>query len=132
MYPLGMSLRTLQELQKDNVFQQTLVTTALDQTLLGVNYLHDANVIHTDIHFDNLFIALTDDSILSTVEDNELHRPSARKYVDDAVIHISQYLLGGAGDLTVCDLVQVRIGNVHCTAEVKCRCRIALPRSFSA
>lgn len=47
MPPLGMSLRTLQELQKDNVFQKTLVTSALDQTLLGLNYLHDANVIHT-------------------------------------------------------------------------------------
>ncbi|KAK7428129.1 hypothetical protein QQZ08_005368 [Neonectria magnoliae] len=113
MPPLGMSLRTLQELQKDNVFQQTLVTTTLDQTLLGLNYLHDANVIHTDIHSDNLLIALTDDSILSTVEDNELHRPSARKYVDDTVIHVSQYVLGGAGALTICDLGQARIGKVH-------------------
>lgn len=47
MPPLGMSLRTLQELQQGNVFQQTLVTSALDQTLLGLNYLHDADVIHT-------------------------------------------------------------------------------------
>ncbi|KAF4465035.1 CMGC SRPK kinase [Fusarium albosuccineum] len=113
MPPLGMSLRTLQELQKDNVFQQTLVTTTLDQTLLGLNYLHDASVIHTDIHSDNLLIAITDDSILSTVEDNELHRPSARKYVDDTVIHVSQYMLGGAGALTICDLGQARIGKVH-------------------
>ncbi|KAJ4313616.1 hypothetical protein N0V84_009323 [Fusarium piperis] len=109
----GMSLRTLQELQKDGVFQQTLVTTALDQTLLGLNYLHDASVIHTDIHSDNLLIAITDDSVLVTVEDNELHRPSARKYVDDTVIHISQYMLGGAGALTICDLGQARIGKVH-------------------
>ncbi|KAF5611789.1 serine threonine kinase [Fusarium tjaetaba] len=123
-----MSLRTLQELQKDTVFQQTLVTSALDQTLLGLNYLHDADVIHTgnlnphlsksltdsaDIHSDNLLVALTDDSILSTVEDNEFHRPSARKFVDDTVIHVSQYMLGGAGALTICDLGQARIGKVH-------------------
>ncbi len=47
MPPLGMSLRTLQELQQDNVFQQALVRSALDQTLLGLNYLHNADVIHT-------------------------------------------------------------------------------------
>ncbi|KAG4259190.1 serine/threonine protein kinase [Fusarium proliferatum] len=113
MPPLGMSLRTLQELQQDNVFQQALVRSALDQTLLGLNYLHDADVIHTDIHSDNLLVALADDSILSTVEDNELHRPSARKFVDETVIHVSQYMLGGAGALTICDLGQARIGKVH-------------------
>lgn len=47
MSPSGMSLKTLQELQQDNVFQQALVRSALDQTLLGLNYLHDADVIHT-------------------------------------------------------------------------------------
>ncbi|KAF5659973.1 serine threonine kinase [Fusarium circinatum] len=113
MPPLGMSLRTLQELQKGNVFQQTLVKSALDQTLLGLNYLHDADVIHTDIHSDNLLVALEDDSILSTVEDNEFHRPSARKVVDETVVHVSQYMLGGAGALTICDLGQARIGKVH-------------------
>ncbi|KAM0359507.1 hypothetical protein ACHAP4_003099 [Fusarium culmorum] len=113
MPPLGMSLRTFQDLQKGKVFQCTLVTAALDQVLLGLNYLHNVNVIHTDIHSDNLLIALTSDMVLSTVEDNELHRPSARKYVDDNVIHVSQYMLGGAGNLTICDLGQARIGEVH-------------------
>lgn len=47
------------------------------------------------------------------MEDNELHRPSARKVLDGAVIHVSQYMLGGAGALTICDLGQARIGKVH-------------------
>jgi serine/threonine protein kinase len=47
MPPLGMSLRSLQEMQEDKVFQQILVKSALDQILFGLNYLHDANVIHT-------------------------------------------------------------------------------------
>nr|RBQ85984.1 hypothetical protein FVER53263_06598 [Fusarium verticillioides] len=66
----------------------------------------------TDIHSNNLLVALTD-SILSTVEDNELHRPSARKFVDETVIHVSQYMLGGAGALTICDLGQARIGQAR-------------------
>ncbi|KAJ3466954.1 hypothetical protein MRS44_004518 [Fusarium solani] len=113
MTPLGMSLRTLQELQKDHVFQQSLATTALSQALLGLSYLHEADVIHTDLHSDNLLVAITDDGILSTVEENEIQKPSARKVIDDAIIYVSQYMLGGAGPLTICDLGQARIGRVH-------------------
>ena len=47
MTPLGMSLRTLQEVQKNGIFQQTLVVSALDQVLTGLNFLHEADVIHT-------------------------------------------------------------------------------------
>lgn len=47
MTPLGMSLRTLQEMQKNGTFQQTLVVGALDQVLTGLNFLHEADVIHT-------------------------------------------------------------------------------------
>jgi serine/threonine-protein kinase SRPK3 len=47
MTPLGMSLRTLQEMQNGRIFDQNLVIGALDQVLMGLNCLHEANVIHT-------------------------------------------------------------------------------------
>ncbi len=47
MEPLGMSLQTLQEMQKNHVFQADLVANALDQILSGLNFLHEADVIHT-------------------------------------------------------------------------------------
>ncbi|KND88080.1 Serine/threonine-protein kinase SRPK [Tolypocladium ophioglossoides CBS 100239] len=83
MIPLGISLRTLQEMQKDNVFQQSLVVTALDQVILGLSFLHEADVIHTD----NLLVAITDDSVLFIVEENEIHKPSARKQIGDIIIY---------------------------------------------
>ncbi|KAF4505746.1 hypothetical protein G6O67_007663 [Ophiocordyceps sinensis] len=113
MTPLGMSLRTLQDMQNDGVFQSTLVTRALDQILLGLDFLREAHVTHTDLHSDNLLVALTDDSVLSTVEDNEMHNPSARKRAGDGFVHVSHCLLGGAGPLTICDLGQARIGSEH-------------------
>lgn len=47
MTPLGMSLRTFQEIQKDGIFQEELVVAALNQVLVGLNFLHEAEVIHT-------------------------------------------------------------------------------------
>ncbi|PSS16520.1 hypothetical protein M430DRAFT_103665 [Amorphotheca resinae ATCC 22711] len=113
MTPLGMSLRTLQKKQKNGVFQQPLVVPALDQVLTGLNFLHEADVIHTDLHSDNLLIALANDSVLSKVEDDEICKPSARKQIGDTTIYVSRYMLGGAGPLTICDLGRARIGNEH-------------------
>lgn len=42
-----MSLRTLQDMQENGIFQQALVVGALDQVLIGLDFLHEANVIHT-------------------------------------------------------------------------------------
>jgi serine/threonine-protein kinase SRPK3 len=54
MKPLGMSLKTLQEMQKGGTFQQILVVSALNQVLLGLNFLHEADVIHTGKYTPNL------------------------------------------------------------------------------
>jgi hypothetical protein len=54
MTPLGISLRTLQEMQKNGIFQQTLVVGALKQVLTGLNFLHKADVIHTGKYIPSL------------------------------------------------------------------------------
>lgn len=110
MEPLGTSLQTFQNLQKEGVFPRQFVTGALMQVLIGLNFLFEADVLHTDLHADNLLIALTDDSILSRVEQNEIDTPSARKRVEDTIIHVSQYILGARGPLVISDFGQARIG----------------------
>ncbi|KAG4428341.1 hypothetical protein IFR05_016175 [Cadophora sp. M221] len=109
--PLGMSMRTLQELHKDGIFAQSVIKVALDKILFGLNFLHEADVIHTDLHSDNLLIAITNDSILSKVEEDEIRTPSARKQIGDTFLYISRYMLGGAGPLVICDFGQARIGS---------------------
>lgn len=47
MIPLGMSLKTLQDIQPNRTFQQILVVSALNQVLVGPNFLHETDVIHT-------------------------------------------------------------------------------------
>ena len=56
MTPLGMSLRTLQKMQKGRIFQQILAVSALDQVLFGLNFLHEADVIHTGKYLPGLVI----------------------------------------------------------------------------
>ncbi|CZS98850.1 uncharacterized protein RAG0_07411 [Rhynchosporium agropyri] len=101
MTPLGMSMRTLQDLNKGGIFAQSIVKGALDQILFGLNSLHEANVTHTD------------DLILAKVEEDEIRRPSARKQIGDTTIYVSRYMLGGAGPLIICDFGQARIGDKH-------------------
>ncbi|KAM3499482.1 hypothetical protein MY11210_009609, partial [Beauveria gryllotalpidicola] len=84
-----MSLKTFQDMQKEGVFPRELVA---------------------DLHADNLLIALTDRSILSTVEQNEIDTPCARKRIGDTIIYVSQYMLGGRGALIISDFGQARIG----------------------
>ncbi len=47
MTPLGMSLRTLQAMQPNHAFEKVFVTSAVDQVLFGLYYLHAAEVVHT-------------------------------------------------------------------------------------
>ncbi|CZS81186.1 unnamed protein product [Fusarium graminearum] len=129
MRPLGISLRTLQELQKDKVFQKDLVIGALDQTLLGLDYLHDSNVIHTDIHSDNLLIALTNDSILPKWR---IMSFTGRQHESALTTPSSTSLSTCWGALVTLQFaISDRRASGRCTAEMQCQCRIALLKSFS-
>lgn len=145
MSPLGMSLCTLQELQKDRVFQQTLVTSALDQTLLGLNYLHDADVIHTgNVHPNYNIIQLTVQTFTQTIF--LLHLPTIRssllwrKMSFTGPQHESLSTIRSFTSRSICwevlGLSQSAISDRHasarCTGATQCRYHIVLLKSFSA
>ncbi|KAI1421743.1 kinase-like protein [Xylaria sp. FL1777] len=113
MTPLALSLSHFLGLRQGQPFHSDFVKRALSQVLYGLIYLHDMNVVHTDLHLDNLLIALTDNSIMAEMEEVELYRPSPRKQSDDRTIYTSQMMMGGRGPLTICDLGHARIGEKH-------------------
>ncbi|KAI1152730.1 kinase-like protein [Nemania diffusa] len=113
MTPLATSLSDLLVARGGLPFHLVFVKLALRQVLQGVIYLHDVNVVHTDLHLSNLLIALTENSMLAEMEEAELHRPSPRKQVDELTIHTSRMMKGGRGLLTTCDLGHARIGEKH-------------------
>ena len=48
MEPPGMSLRTLQNMQPIRAFKRDLVVDAVKQIIMGLGFLHDADVVHTN------------------------------------------------------------------------------------
>ncbi|KAI1132552.1 kinase-like protein [Nemania abortiva] len=113
MTPLALSLSHFLGARRGQPFHSGFVKPALSQILNGLIYLHDVNVVHTDLHLDNLLIAVTENSIMAEMEEVELNRPSPRKQADDRTIHTSRMMLGGRGRLTICDLGHARIGEKH-------------------
>ena len=75
MTPLGMSLRTLQEMQKNGIFQQILVARALDQVLTGLIFLHEADVIHIGKYLSSP--SSVGENLLS---DQQIKRPPLRQF----------------------------------------------------
>ncbi|KAI0199964.1 kinase-like protein [Astrocystis sublimbata] len=111
--PLAMSLSKFRGALKGKRFSLDFVKSAMSHIMMGLMYLHDMNVIHTDLHLDNLLIALEDNSIMAEMEEVELSTPTQRKQADDRVIHGSRMMWGGRGPLTICDLGHARIGEKH-------------------
>ncbi|KAK0386181.1 hypothetical protein NLU13_6018 [Sarocladium strictum] len=113
MTPLGMSLKRFQDMQQSGAFEKEFVSSATSQILLGLDFLHEADVVHSDLHADNVMIAMADQSVLAEVEELEVKEPSPRKYTGGRTIHISRNFLGGPGPVTISDLGQARIGKSH-------------------
>ncbi|KAG6195524.1 hypothetical protein E4U10_001787 [Claviceps purpurea] len=108
--PLGVSVKLLQELQPGGVYEEYHAVSAVERTVLALDFLHhEASVIHTDVHAGNLLLGITDESQLAQFEENERMRPTARKVIGDRVIHVSQMLMTAAGPPHLCDFGHARI-----------------------
>ncbi|KAI0521487.1 kinase-like domain-containing protein [Xylaria bambusicola] len=94
--PMQKTLRDFRAALRDGIFQSLFVTQALNQVLLGLCYLHVANMVHTDLHLGNLLIGLWDLSKMSIMEETELHTPS-----------------GAGGPPTICGFGRARVGGKH-------------------
>ncbi|KAG5925129.1 hypothetical protein E4U61_002243 [Claviceps capensis] len=79
--PLGVSVKLLQELQPGGVYKEGVAVSAIQQTILSLDFLHhEASVIHTD-----------------------------RKVIGDRVTHVSQMLMTAGGPPHLCDFGHARI-----------------------
>ncbi|PGH32490.1 CMGC/SRPK protein kinase [[Emmonsia] crescens] len=109
--PLGMSYTNFLKLFPEKMFPKDFVQRSIQLLLLAVAYLHQCEVVHTDISSNNLLQGVHDDCILSRLEQDEIDYPSARKSLSNRTIYTSRLMPKCTGLPVLCDLGEARIGN---------------------
>ncbi|KAJ9195522.1 hypothetical protein DTO021D3_5092 [Paecilomyces variotii] len=70
-----------------------VLVVVLHRLFLALDYLHtECKIIHTDIKADNIMFGISDDSVFSDFEENELRDPCPRKELDGRTIYVSRKL----------------------------------------
>ncbi|QPH09432.1 hypothetical protein C2857_000202 [Epichloe festucae Fl1] len=111
--PLGLTFTQFRNKFPNRALNKELLQQTLQLILLGLDFLHQAEVVHTDISPNNILLGSPDLSVFETVEKSELEQPSARKLLPDRTIYLSQRLPITFGLPILCDFGAARIGRTH-------------------
>jgi serine/threonine protein kinase len=99
-------------------FPKDLVQRSIQLTLIGLAFMHENNVIHTDLSSNNILFGIEDPSIFSQIEEDEMTRPIARKVLDDRHIYFSRPLPVSTGLPVISDLGEARVGSGRHTGDI--------------
>ncbi|GAB0139051.1 hypothetical protein EsDP_00007267 [Epichloe bromicola] len=111
--PLGLTFTQFRNKFPNRALNKELLQQTLQLILLGLDFLHQAEVVHTDISPNNILLGSPDLSIFESIEKSELEQPSARKLLPDRTIYLSQRLPITFGMPILCDFGAARIGRTH-------------------
>ncbi|EDN10633.1 predicted protein [Histoplasma mississippiense (nom. inval.)] len=88
--PLGLSLEQMLDLRPTETLAIQLLKPPLRQILGGLDFLHSANIVHTDLQFRNMLLEIDDSNVFSVFEEAELKHPAPRKVLSDRIIYNSR------------------------------------------
>ncbi|CCF39117.1 protein kinase [Colletotrichum higginsianum] len=109
--PLGLTYTTFRNLFPNNALNKDILQQSLLMVLLGLDFLHQVGIVHTDLSPNNVLLGVEDVSVFSKIELAELQSPSPRKVLDDRVIHLSYTMPITPGAPVITDFGAARLGD---------------------
>ncbi|KAI1117742.1 kinase-like domain-containing protein [Nemania sp. NC0429] len=118
--PQGMSIREFRDHIPERMLTKNMLQCTLVYTLLALDYLGKAGVVHAHITPANILVGIADQQeVFERVETEELQNPSARKVLPDGTeIYVSRRFPLTFGPTVLCDFAHARYGRRMHTGDV--------------
>ncbi|CEL00638.1 hypothetical protein ASPCAL00236 [Aspergillus calidoustus] len=107
--PSGVDIRDFMSCLEDDALPEELLRPTIRYVLLALDYLHGANIIHTDVQPNNLLVGINDESILLEIEEDEMSNPSPRKQLPGRTMYTTHGMPVTTGEPVLSDLGEARI-----------------------
>ncbi|KAK2051206.1 protein kinase [Colletotrichum caudatum] len=108
--PLGMTYTEFRKHFPGNGISTDLLRQSLLMILLGLDFLHQAGVVHTDVSPNNILLGAEDSTVFSQIQNAELRSPSPRKVLVDRTIYLSYSMPITSGAPVISDFGAARLG----------------------
>ncbi|KID95432.1 protein kinase-like protein, partial [Metarhizium majus ARSEF 297] len=110
--PLGRPLTEFRKLFPGNALDSNVLRQTLLCIIMGLDFLHQVGVVHTDLSPNNILAGLgpQDSGVFDQIEELELATPSPRKVLPDRMIYLSYQLPITHGAPVITDYGAARLG----------------------
>ncbi|KAK2029527.1 protein kinase [Colletotrichum zoysiae] len=108
--PLGMTYTEFRNHFPAHSISTDLLQQSLLMILLGLDFLHQAGVVHTDVSPKNILLGAKGSTVFSQIQHAELQNPSPRKVLGDRTIYLSYSMPITSGAPVISDFGAARLG----------------------